>query len=58
MTILISLLTKPRPRGELAGLVYSEPPREADVAVHWWQRPLVLGSGVLLLTLVLNLIFF
>jgi SSS family solute:Na+ symporter len=58
VTILISLITKPRPGRELAGLVYSETPREADVAAHWWHRPLVLGRGVLLLTLVLNVIFF
>ena len=58
VTILVSLATQPRPREELAGLVYSETPRAGEDAERWWKRPMVLGGGVLLLTLVLNLIFF
>jgi solute:Na+ symporter, SSS family len=57
MTIIVSLLTKPRDEKELAGLVYSltERPKEGHLA--WYQRPFALGAIVLGLTLVLNIIF-
>jgi SSS family solute:Na+ symporter len=57
MTIVVSLLTRPRDEKDLVGLVYSltERPKEAHLA--WYQRPAVLGVIVLLMTLVLNIIF-
>lgn len=57
LTILVSLLTKPREEKELVGLVYSltERPREENVA--WYMRPGLLGVIVLALTFVLNIIF-
>jgi SSS family solute:Na+ symporter len=58
VTILVSLVTRPRPAHELAGLVYSETPREKEGALPWYQRPAVLAVGILLLTFGLNLIFF
>jgi SSS family solute:Na+ symporter len=58
VTILVSLVTRPRPAHELAGLVYSETPREREGALPWYQRPAVLAVGILLLTFGLNLIFF
>jgi SSS family solute:Na+ symporter len=58
VTALVSLVTRPRPAHELAGLVYSETPREHEGALPWYQRPAVLAAGILLLTLGLNLIFF
>jgi SSS family solute:Na+ symporter len=58
VTILVSLMTRPRPAEELRGLVYSETERVLDGTLAWWQRPAVLGGGVLLLTVVLNVIFF
>jgi SSS family solute:Na+ symporter len=58
VTILVSLMTRPRPAEELRGLVYSETERVRDGAVAWWQRPAVLGIAVLLLTAGLNIIFF
>ena len=57
VTIVISLLTKPRAEGELRGLVYSLTDRLNSDAEAWWRRPTVLGTVVLALTLVLNLIF-
>jgi solute:Na+ symporter, SSS family len=57
-TAAISLATKPnRTDAELRGLVYSltEKPREEGVPLY--KRPAVLGTVVLALTLVLNLIF-
>jgi len=57
VTILVSLMTRARDEKELAGLVYSltERPKEAQLA--WYQRPAILGVIVLLMTLVLNIIF-
>ena len=58
VTILVSLVTRPKPRQELVGLVYSETPRPDGGTARWYARPWALGTAVLLLTLVLNLIFF
>jgi SSS family solute:Na+ symporter len=57
VTIIVSLTTRPRPDEELRGLVYALTPRPRDEARGLLQRPLVLGVGVLALTLILNLVF-
>ena len=57
ITIAVSLVTRPRPAAELAGLVYSLTPRQSDHERVWYQRPAVLGAAVLTATLVLNLMF-
>lgn len=57
MTIVISLATRPRPEGELAGLVYSLTERPSEEHLAWYKRPLALGAGVIAFALVLNLIF-
>ena len=57
MTILISLLTKPRPEEELRGLVYALTPRPKDEEVCWYQRPASLAVIVAILLVGLNLIF-
>jgi SSS family solute:Na+ symporter len=58
ITILVSLVTKPRPDAELRGLVYSLTERPAPEDVPWWKRPAPLAGVVLAMTLVLNIIFF
>jgi solute:Na+ symporter, SSS family len=58
VTILVSLLTRPRAAEELQGLVYGLTPRPEDDSTRWWQRPAVLAVVVLALTVSLNLIFF
>jgi SSS family solute:Na+ symporter len=57
VTIVISLMTKPREDRELVGLVYSltEKPREEGVA--WYNRPATLGVIVLVMAVALNIIF-
>jgi len=57
MTIVVSLLTRPRAENELVGLVYSltEKPKEDELV--WYKRPAVLGAIVLAGALVLNIIF-
>lgn len=59
LTILISLATRRnRTDEELKGLVYSLTPRVAEEAdTPWWKRPAIVGVGVLLLVLGLNLLF-
>jgi SSS family solute:Na+ symporter len=58
VTILVSLMTKPRPAEELRGLVYSLTERPKDEGEPWYRRPGPLAGVVLGLTLLLNLIFF
>jgi SSS family solute:Na+ symporter len=57
VTVLISLLTKPRDEKELVGLVYSLTKWPKEDRLVWFKRPTVLGAIVLGLTLVLNIIF-
>ncbi|MBV8206471.1 MAG: Na+/galactose cotransporter, partial [Acidobacteria bacterium] len=57
ITILVSLVTSPRPEGELTGLVYSLTPRPSDGGVAWYARPAALAVIVLAATAVLNFIF-
>jgi SSS family solute:Na+ symporter len=57
VTILVSLVTTPRPIDQLEGLVYSVTPRPSDGQLPWFKRPWVLAVAVLTLTLVLNLVF-
>ena len=58
VTIVISFLTRPRPEEELRGLVYALTPRPRDTERHFWQRPFTLGMIVLVMTLLLNFVFF
>jgi SSS family solute:Na+ symporter len=57
LTILISLVTKPRDEKDLVGLVYSLTPRPSSAGLEWYRRPLVLGVIVLAASLALNLYF-
>jgi SSS family solute:Na+ symporter len=59
VTAFVSLLTRPRPESELRGLVYSLTPRAGttDAQLTWYARPAVLASFVLVVTLILNIIF-
>lgn len=57
-TTLISLFTEKKDEKSLVGLVYSLTPRQKDRAKVWYKNPLVLGVIVLLVTIVLNIIFF
>lgn len=56
VTIVVSLVTRPREDSELVGLVYSLTERPKDTAA-WYARPGVLGIIVLLLVAGLNVIF-
>ncbi|HEX6184689.1 MAG TPA: sodium:solute symporter family protein [Pyrinomonadaceae bacterium] len=57
VTILVSLLTQPRPEAELRGLVYSLTERPKEEHLAWYKRPSAFAVAVLLAALVLNIIF-
>ena len=57
VTILVSLITRPRQEQELKGLVWSLTDRPKDEHLPWIKRPVTLALAVLAITLLLNLIF-
>ncbi|MGZ3714865.1 MAG: sodium:solute symporter family transporter, partial [Ktedonobacterales bacterium] len=62
VTVIVTLLGKPKPLSELAGLVWGVPdPNAPDPSKTpkpvWWKSPNVLGFGALAIILVLSLIF-
>ena len=58
VTIVVSLITAPRPDAELEGLVYSLTPKPVDDVQHWYQRPTVFALAVLTGMVLLNVLFF
>jgi SSS family solute:Na+ symporter len=58
VSIVVSVLTRPRPADELRGLVYSLTPKPEEAHVEWYKRPATLAIAVLALTIILNIIFF
>jgi SSS family solute:Na+ symporter len=58
VTFLVSLVTKPKPENTLVGLVYSLTPKQRDRTKIWYKNPLVLGIIVLVITFILNIIFY
>jgi SSS family solute:Na+ symporter len=57
ITIVVSLVTRPRRDEELVGLVYSLTPRPPSTARAIWEKPAFLAVVTLVLLLVLNLLF-
>jgi SSS family solute:Na+ symporter len=57
VTILVSTVTAARQEGELVGLVYSLTEQPSEEHLPWYQRPVWLGVGVLIMAIVLNIIF-
>ena len=57
VTIVVSLLTEPRPEPELVGLVYSLTPKPVETHLEWYQKPSTLAIAVLAVAAVLNVIF-
>jgi SSS family solute:Na+ symporter len=58
VTIVVSLATAPHAEESLRGLVYSLTERPRETGDAWYARPSVLAVGVLVLTVLLNAIFF
>jgi solute:Na+ symporter, SSS family len=57
-TIFVSLATKPKAEEELRGLVYSLTEKPKLGQGKWYQRVVPLGLILLLITIILNIIFF
>jgi len=57
-TILISLLTKPRPDEEMVGLVYSLTPKLRESLGAWYVRPAPLAVVVGAACVILNIVFY
>jgi solute:Na+ symporter, SSS family len=61
--VLVSLVTKPKPREELRGLVWGltrKEEREVNADPRdrlWWRSPALLGGVAILLVVVLNILF-
>ena len=57
ITIIMSLITKPRADSELVGLVYALTAKPKEIDAKWYTRPGVLAIIVLGLTVLLNVAF-
>ncbi|HYO37680.1 MAG TPA: Na+/galactose cotransporter, partial [Geodermatophilus sp.] len=62
VSVAVSQVTAPKPVSQLAGLVYSETPREqrTDPDAHrlpWYQSPTKLAGIALVMVIILNVIF-
>src|SRR4051795_3972641 len=62
VSLVVTRLTRPKPAAELAGLVYSETPREQRTdpeaaRLPWYQSPTKLAGISLVLVIALNIIF-
>ncbi|NYE37263.1 SSS family solute:Na+ symporter [Nocardioides cavernae] len=62
LSVVVSLVTKPKPASELKGLVYSETPREDlvdpdEAAMPWYRRTIPLAGIALAMVVVLNFAF-
>jgi SSS family solute:Na+ symporter len=57
VTVLVTLVTKPKPDSELVGLVYSLTPLAKEEHTSFWHRPVVWGVIALVLLVILQIIF-
>jgi solute:Na+ symporter, SSS family len=57
VTVVVSLVTKPVPTAQLAGLVYGVTPIPDDGATTIWQKPIFWAIVVIVVFFILNLIF-
>jgi len=62
LSVVVSLVTKPKPAAELKGLVYSETPREdlvdaREASYPWYRRTLPLAGVALVMVIALNAAF-
>jgi solute:Na+ symporter, SSS family len=62
LSIVVSLVTKPKPADQLVGLVYSETPRDLrtdpnEASYPWYRRTVPLAGLALVMVIILNAMF-
>jgi SSS family solute:Na+ symporter len=62
LSVVVTMVTEPKPASELKGLVYSETPREDivdpdEASYPWYRRTIPLAGVALAMVIVLNVIF-
>ncbi len=57
VTVVVSLMTTPKPLKELEGLVYGVSPLPEEHDDHWWQKPIIWASVVAVIFVALNIMF-
>ncbi|WP_163512698.1 sodium:solute symporter family protein [Fodinicola acaciae] len=59
VTVIVTMVTKPKPESELRGLVWGLPAEQvaAPRKPAWWESPKLLGFSALGLTVVLTIVF-
>ncbi|MGZ8179158.1 sodium:solute symporter family protein [Williamsia sp. SKLECPSW1] len=62
VSVVVTMVTAPKPAKELVGLVYSETPKShftdpADAGASWYARPVPLAGMALVLVIALNIVF-
>jgi SSS family solute:Na+ symporter len=57
VTVVVSLLTKPKPDSELTGLVYGATDIPSEGHLAWYQRPIFWAGVAMAILIALNVIF-
>jgi solute:Na+ symporter, SSS family len=63
VSVIVSMATQPKPESELVGLVWQLTPRDSlrhdsgGENAGWYRKPVVLGAGVLVIAVILNIVF-
>ncbi|MEO6512752.1 MAG: sodium:solute symporter family protein [Nocardioides sp.] len=62
LSVIVSMVTEPKPAKDLVGLVYSETPKEQrtdpkEASYPWYRRTVPLASIALVMVIILNVIF-
>ena len=57
VTFLVSVMTKPKPTGELKGLVYGLTKMPSQEGVKWYKRPSVIAVAASVACILLNFLF-
>ena len=57
VTVLVTMVTKPRPDEELRGLVYSLTDVAHEEHASWLHRPVIWGVAALVIFVILQIIF-
>ena len=62
VSVLVTMVTAPKPAAELVGLVYSETPKDVfhdpdSAGKAWYYKPVPLATVALIMTIILNIVF-